>query len=1223
VRSSSAKLNAQIDPEGDPGITDCHFEWGESVSYGNTAPCQEGNSFAAPANVTAKLSDLTAGATYHFRIVTVTTSNGTVEGADQSFTTYHGPVALFGSDGTSSTSFSDFPDAAIAFQQATRRLYVVDLAVPGIFGFNASSAPSYTALPGFAPLGTPPLANQVRGFAVDNTQLGSAGNLYYLFASVSNSELTAFGFNSNGSALSGFPVEPGGEGQSAAVDSTGHLWIANGPGGGANEMTEFAPTGGNPIRSVVLSGTNFGGIAFDSSDNLFALASDGVWKFTAASDYTSGSLFIPDSGFPKRIAVDPSNDRIYVAHPDGITEHDAGGALIDEFASGIPGANFRGGLAVDATNHYVYVADLGSNKVRVFDAGAVFPVAKSGAASDIANFTAVLNGTVNPRGTSLIDCRFEYVSELAFNATGFEDLDTGGNKPCVPDFTAIPADFDAHAVSAQVGGLATNTTYRFRLSASSADGTARQEGAFTTTGRPIVETTGAPLRGTASALLGGRVDPVRATATYHFEYGSEGPCDVSPCLSTSDQAAGSGDSTVFVDQSISGLAPGTTYHYRVVADNGNEDGPAVGGDMTVTTRVSEDPLTHGRFPGPPGSDRAYEHVGLADTAGVPIFQVGPIADDGNSAIYGVAGGTPISNSGTIYDRYYAERGASGWRTSVITPARDELNGDNWGLDFLGSPDSALINMRLSKTGEAPTLWRLVPSGQPEKLFEPSSDEQLNSSYFGASGDAAHAVVRLKGGTPDPAYPAAAAVDNLYGVSPGAGPRLLSLLPGNVVAACGIDEEFEPAPASHWLSEDGSQLVFASRGNGPCNDGGAPRQLYLRDVVAASTTLISAPVISGPSCQATLLKAIPGSVFFWTRSRLSAEDKAVASCGPESNGDIYRYDIADGAQDCVTCVVSGLDADIEISRLASEAVGSIGASVSEDGSRLYFSSKARLLPEAPGDGQGALYRVVVATGDLALVAPSISVNEGTLSRDGSLYYFPSSRADLNAVGGLVNGGTTQMYRYDDRDRSLLCISCPTDGSAPLGASQPPRILGSTNEIAEDGTYAFTTPTPLLAADQNTHAEGIAAGTDVYEWRDGRHFLVTDGLTSWAPKTEPVVNGVSRTGRDIFFTAFASYTPDAVDEFGRLYDARVGGGFEVPPSPKPCPLEVCQGIPAGAPEEAPSGTSTFAGPTTKTAVKRPPRCPKGKRRTRKGTKARCVRRHDEKNHRKANNDRGAQR
>jgi hypothetical protein len=83
--------------------------------------------------------------------------------------------------------------------------------------------------------------------------------------------------------------------------------------------------------------------------------------------------------------------------------------------------------------------------------------------------------------------------------------------------------------------------------------------------------------------------------------------------------------------------------------------------------------------------------------------------------------------------------------------------------------------------------------------------------------------------------------------------------------------------------------------------------------------------------------------------------------------------------------------------------------------------------------------------------------------------------------------------------------------------------------------------------------------------------------------PGLNGVSPSGRDVFFTAPAQYTQDALDGFRRLYDARIGGGFEFPPPIKPCPLEVCQGTPKGAPEKQSSGTGSFSGPGNAQSVK----------------------------------------
>ena len=118
-------------------------------------------------------------------------------------------------------------------------------------------------------------------------------------------------------------------------------------------------------------------------------------------------------------------------------------------------------------------------------------------------------------------------------------------------------------------------------------------------------------------------------------------------------------------------------------------------------------------------------------------------------------------------------------------------------------------------------------------------------------------------------------------------------------------------------------------------------------------------------------------------------------------------------------------------------------VSDDGSRVYFAAAARLLPGAPTEG---IYRVDVADHELAYVAPGGTVDLGgatagirsaqgkAISPDGSVFVFRSNDPTLNAVGGQQNGGTEQYYRYDDRDRSLVCASCPGDGSVPAARCQ---------------------------------------------------------------------------------------------------------------------------------------------------------------------------------------------
>ncbi len=123
----------------------------------------------------------------------------------------------------------------------------------------------------------------------------------------------------------------------------------------------------------------------------------------------------------------------------------------------------------------------------------------------------------------------------------------------------------------------------------------------------------------------------------------------------------------------------------------------------------------------------------------------------------------------------------------------------------------------------------------------------------------------------------------------------------MVPSCGVPDHnsvLAPTQASHPVSADGSLVFFVSQGNS-CP---GPAQLYMRDLGGQQTKLLSGPALSGPSCGADLIKAIPGAAFFFTATRLSGEDSEPASCS--EGGDVYRYEIATGELDCVTCVVAG-------------------------------------------------------------------------------------------------------------------------------------------------------------------------------------------------------------------------------------------------------------------------------------------------------------------------------
>ena len=81
----------------------------------------------------------------------------------------------------------------------------------------------------------------------------------------------------------------------------------------------------------------------------------------------------------------------------------------------------------------------------------------------------------------------------------------------------------------------------------------------------------------AAATLAGSVNPKGSPTSYRFEYGTT----TAYGSSSSATDAGAGVNAVAASASLSGLAPGTTYHYRVVASNSG--GVAPGGDQTFTT----------------------------------------------------------------------------------------------------------------------------------------------------------------------------------------------------------------------------------------------------------------------------------------------------------------------------------------------------------------------------------------------------------------------------------------------------------------------------------------------------------------------------------------------------------------------------------------------------------------------------------------------------------------
>jgi hypothetical protein len=198
------------------------------------------------------------------------------------------------------------------------------------------------------------------------------------------------------------------------------------------------------------------------------------------------------------------------------------------------------------------------------------PTVVTKAASSITQTTATLSATVNPNGGDVSNCAFEYGTTEAYEAS----------VPC----SSLPgAGAEPVAVSAALENLSANTTYHFRIVATSPGGTSidifNAQRFETLPNAPTVVTTVASSLSQTSAVLNATVNPNGGTLmNCHFDYGTtigyghEVPCSSLP---------GSGASPVDVSASVTGLIKNTIYHFRIVA--ANTGGTSPGGDQTLET----------------------------------------------------------------------------------------------------------------------------------------------------------------------------------------------------------------------------------------------------------------------------------------------------------------------------------------------------------------------------------------------------------------------------------------------------------------------------------------------------------------------------------------------------------------------------------------------------------------------------------------------------------------
>jgi hypothetical protein len=209
----------------------------------------------------------------------------------------------------------------------------------------------------------------------------------------------------------------------------------------------------------------------------------------------------------------------------------------------------------------------GSSAPATASAGPTPPSATTSSATNVAQSSATVNGTVNPNGTDT-SYYFQYGTTTSYGSNT-------ASTPAGSGSSNVP-------VSANLTGLASSTTYHFRLVAVSTTGTTDgTDQTFTTTTPPAASTGSASDVTRSSATVNGSVNPEGQSTTYYFRYGTT----TAYGTQTTPANAGSGTGQVGVHALLAGLSANTTYHYQLVTQNAG--GTSYGTDETFLTASSE------------------------------------------------------------------------------------------------------------------------------------------------------------------------------------------------------------------------------------------------------------------------------------------------------------------------------------------------------------------------------------------------------------------------------------------------------------------------------------------------------------------------------------------------------------------------------------------------------------------------------------------------------------
>ncbi len=359
---------------------------------------------------------------------------------------------------------------------------------------------------------------------------------------------------------------PNGAGSTASTAGTVYKFI---PGTGT--LDTFATEGPSGLLSPVIGVASNNDRSSSSYGDVYLTlgGAESVLVYDATGAYISSISGTPNGPFrdePKGLAVDPASGDLYVTL--------LGEAVVDEFAPGggflsrieMPNGVKPSAIAINGASHEVYVSSYYfQSTVYVFGPAVVAPTVTAAAPVSVQPTGVTLHGSVDSAGGGEVTgCVFEWGETPAY----------GNTAPCspAPGYTSR-----TEVDSAPITGLAPDTAYHFRLSATDANGTEHSaDGTFETTGKPTLEEEATVVARQTEATVQAKLNPHGFATTYKVEYGlCAATCPATYEAAVPEASAGSGVTAATVSQEIPGLQRNAEYHYRFVAmsSQGTTDAP--------------------------------------------------------------------------------------------------------------------------------------------------------------------------------------------------------------------------------------------------------------------------------------------------------------------------------------------------------------------------------------------------------------------------------------------------------------------------------------------------------------------------------------------------------------------------------------------------------------------------------------------------------------------------